>query len=104
MKRRTCITVSGELVEKLEQLRREMGARSLAEVIKLLVVEHEEAVRKRIRMILCNDMSDVSASAVAWIKLLASRGLRASELQQAFKYLAGSVDELRVNMEKCREE
>ncbi|MEM4846457.1 MAG: hypothetical protein QW794_01700 [Thermosphaera sp.] len=103
-RRWTTVRIDAGTREKLEQLRRELGARSLAEVIKLLVNEHEEAVKRRVKAILCNDLREVSASVVGWIRLLVSRGLRAGEIQQAFEYLAGTAESMRVRAEKCKEE
>ncbi|MEM4061117.1 MAG: hypothetical protein QXK11_11500 [Pyrobaculum sp.] len=97
----TTIIISVDVKMELDALRAELGARSFNEVIKRLIDERKEIASRRIKSIVCNDMSEVSASLVGWTRLLMSRGLKPSEVIAALEYLAGTQDELRVDRSKC---
>ncbi|MEM4958834.1 MAG: hypothetical protein QXX12_03050 [Nanopusillaceae archaeon] len=97
------IIVKKHIKEALEILRRELHARSLNEVISALILAYERMRVQRIKLIMCNDFRETSASHTAWIRLLRSRGLSDIEILDAFKYLVGSFEDMRVDTSKCVE-
>lgn len=100
-KRWATIRVQIDVKGRLESMRKDLGAKSLNEVIKILVNEYEKSIRSKVKSFMCNDMGETSASYVGWVKILLSRGLKPNEVALALKFLNGSIDELRVDKTRC---
>jgi len=89
--RKTTVAVGAELLRKLHELKRELGARSVEELLRVLVERYEEyeeaKTRRRVREVMCNDFRESKASLAAWGKLLAKKFTTARELATALEFL-----------------
>ena len=103
MARYRYIAVPEDVYLELLELRRELGARSWGELLRLLVEGWRVVGELRVRDLVCNELRETRAAYQAWVRILASRGLRVREIEQAVAYLKPTADPhiLEVDVEKC---
>jgi hypothetical protein len=91
MGRYTSIGVSREVKERLDELRRRLGAGDWDEFFEKLLEIYREwhgmRVESEVRRVLCNDYSESRASLAGWGKLLASKLRDPDKIAVALKYL-----------------
>lgn len=97
------VIVRSDVKEKLENLRSDMGVRSVNEVILRLIEYYEKSRAEIVRITMCNDFSQSSTSYQGWVRLLAKKGFSPKEIAEALNYLTGNLSELRVDRSKCTE-
>jgi hypothetical protein len=89
--RRTTINIPVEVKEKLENIRRELGAEDWAKFFKMMIEIYNEwksfKLESEVREVLCNDYSEARAALPAWGKLLASKLRDPDKIAVALKYL-----------------
>ncbi|MEM3982549.1 MAG: hypothetical protein QXM71_07525 [Thermofilum sp.] len=99
-----CTVILREDVKRrLNELRSEMGVRSINDVISRLIEYYEKSRSEVIRITMCNDFSQSTASYQGWVRLLAKKGFSPREIAEALNYLTGTLNELRVDRKKCEE-
>ena len=103
------IPVKKQLSEKLLVVRRELNARSWSELFEKLLDIYGKYVemkdREAVRRVMCNDMSESSASIVGWSKILMNK-LEPRLIPVAFEYLTQSREDpliFIVDKKKCVE-
>jgi hypothetical protein len=76
---------------KLEELKRQLGARDWAEFFEKMIEIYEEwrsmKIDEEVKQALCNDFSESRATLAAWGKMLASRFKDPDKIAIALKYL-----------------
>jgi UDP-glucose 4-epimerase len=76
---------------KLEELKRQLGARDWAEFFEKIARIYEEwrsmKIDEEVKQVLCNDYSESKATLVAWGKMLASRFKDPDKIVAALRYL-----------------
>jgi len=104
--RHTTISIPPLLRQKLEEVKRELGAGSWSELFEKLISVYSEWRRVKaeseVRDVMCNEFGETQASLPAWGKLLASRLQDPDKIYVAMKYLV-QVDRetLGVDKSKC---
>jgi hypothetical protein len=91
MGRYTSISVSREVKERLDELRRRLGAGGWDEFFEKMLEIYREwrrmVVESEVRRVLCNDHSESRASLAGWGRLLASKLGDPDKIAAALKYL-----------------
>jgi hypothetical protein len=89
--RRTTINIPVDVKERLEKIKRELGAEDWAKFFKMMVEIYKEwksiKLELEVREELCNDYSESRATLSAWGRLLASRMRDPDKIAVALKYL-----------------
>ncbi len=105
MGRYTTIGVSREVKEKLDELRRRLGAGDWDEFFEKMLEVYREwysmRVEGEVKRVLCNDFSEARASLAGWGKLLASKLRDPDKIAVALKYLKPEGGEYVVDKELC---
>jgi len=107
MARFTTVPLRSDTLERLERLRRRVGARSWDELLRKLADAFEEyealKVKESVRKVMCNDNAEMSGTLKAWLSEL-SKKLSPSEVAEALTYLVPSPrypGEFVVDIRKC---
>jgi hypothetical protein len=91
LSRYTSIGIPHELKNKLDELRRQLGAEDWAEffekIIKIYEEWYKQTVEREVKQVLCNDFKETLASLPAWGRLLASKLGDPDKIATALKYL-----------------
>jgi predicted DNA-binding protein len=89
--RRTTINIPVEVKERLEKVRRELGAEDWAQFFKMMIEIYNEwksiKLEQEVREVLCNNYSEAKGALPAWGKLLASKLRDPDKIAVALKYL-----------------
>lgn len=88
--------------EELERLKEELGCKSFNEVMAVLIDNYRNVKKNLIKAIMCNDLSQASASYQGWVRILAKRGLGADEIAEALGYLMGNPEDMKVDKTRCK--
>jgi len=109
MGRYTTITLPEEVFRRLAEMRRELGVRSWAEFLTILMNTfvrcREEEKRASVRKVMCNDLGEASASLIGWVRKLRTVFNDKDNILLALEYLTHNPqdqDVLIVNKEKCK--
>jgi N-glycosylase/DNA lyase len=105
--RYTSIGIPHELKNKLDELRRQLGAEDWAEffekIIKIYEEWYKQTVEREVKQALCNDFKETLASLPAWGRLLASKLRDPDKIAAALKYLKlDASGEYVVDKEQCK--
>jgi predicted N-acyltransferase len=104
--RRTTINIPLDVKIELEKIRRELGAEDWAEFFKKIIEIYSEwrsiKLEEEVKQVLCNDLSEASATLQGWGRLLASRLRDPDKIAAALKYLKlDASGEYVVDKSKC---
>ena len=104
--RYTSIGLSRHVKNKLDELRRQLGAEDWDEFFEKIIEIYNEwrelSIEREVKQVLCNDLSESKATLAAWGRLLASRLRDPDKIAAALKYLKQDPSgEYTVDESKC---
>lgn len=96
------VILRSEVKKELEELKTVLGMRSLNDVVSMLMEHYRTSRKQVIKAIMCNDLSQASASYQGWVRILARKGLNADDIAEALGYLMGNPEDMRVDKSRCK--